>query len=97
MGFGLSVSFYVLSTFKAKKILMAMSGITLLCIVGIALFNDFDHKSHVAIIAPLTLCLIYTGYLSYRGHSRANLFFLALLSFVVALLISPLFFLDIIF
>lgn len=97
MGFGLTVSFYVLSTFNIKKIWLAMSGITLASLVGILLFNDFDHKSHVAIITPLTISFIYTGYLSYRGQARANLFCFALLSFVLALLISPLLFLDIIF
>ncbi|NQZ88807.1 MAG: LytTR family transcriptional regulator DNA-binding domain-containing protein [Colwellia sp.] len=97
LGFGLTVSFYVLSTFKVKRIWLTMSTISFACLVGIILFNDYDQKAQVAIITPLTLSLIYTGYLSYRGQRRANLFFLGLLSFVVALFVSPLLFLDIIF
>jgi hypothetical protein len=97
MGFGLAVAFYVLITFKIKKLWITMSGITLACFVGMVLFSDFDDKSHVAIITPLIASLIFTGYFGYQGHRRAILFFFALLSFILALLISPLLFLDVIF
>jgi hypothetical protein len=97
LGFGLSVSFYVLITFKVRQIWLTMITISIACLVGIVLFNDYDQKAQVAIITPLILSLIHTGYLSYRGQRRAKLFFFALLSFVVALFVFPSLFLDIIF
>ncbi len=97
LGFGLTVALYVLTTFKVKKIWLTMSTMLFSCLVGIVLFNDYDQKAQVAIITPLILSLIHTGYLSYQGQRRASLFFLGLLSFVVALVVSPLLFLDIIF
>jgi hypothetical protein len=67
LGFGLSVAFYVLTTFRVKNIKLTMSTIIIACLAGIVLFNDYDQKAQVAIITPLTLSLIFSAVLSYRG------------------------------
>jgi len=96
-GFGFSVAFYVLNTLKSTATLRIMTGMVLVSIVGVYWLDEFDHKSHAAIVIPLTICLTYTGVLIYKGVTRAKMFFAVLISFILAVSVFPLMFLDVIF
>lgn len=96
-GFGLTVAFHIFSTFMGKQIWPVIASITTFCVFGIALTQGYDGKAEMAMLIPLGISLLATGYWSYKRRRRAFGYFLTLLIFVAAISAFPSLFLDTLF
>jgi hypothetical protein len=96
-GFGLSVTYHVLSTFLKKGVLWGMLGAGALSLGAIIFTVGLDLKAIYSMLLPLGVSLTTTAYWSFQKRSRAFGYFLILLIFIAAIFAFPSMFLDVIF
>ena len=96
-GFGLTVAFHIFSTFMSKQIWPVIISIAVFCVIGVAFTQGYDGKAEMAILIPLGISLLASGYWCYERRRRAFGYFLTLLIFVAAILAFPSLFLDTVF
>lgn len=97
MAFGLSVAFHIFRSFMTRgawRVILVLAGLSLICVL---VTNGFDYKSLIAMTVPLTGALIATGYWTFRARPRAFIYFLALLTFLLAIALFRGLFLDTVF
>jgi hypothetical protein len=96
-GFGLTVAFHVLSTFKQRGLVWIMAGIFGLVTLEVFLIRGFDGKALFSLATPLLISLILSGYWTYQKRDRAFIYFIILLIFTLALFTFEMIFLDVVF
>ena len=95
--FGISVAFHTFRTFMTGGFLKWVGGLAALSFLSLTLIPGFDFKALTAMTIPLLGTLIATGIWTYQGRTRAFLYFLALLIFLLAIVVFQGLFLDTVF
>jgi hypothetical protein len=96
-GFGLTVAFHVLSTFRARYLIRALVATTVVTATTVYWMPGFDQKAEFGMLVPIIASLLATGFWTYSGRRRAFVYFLILATFVTAILVFPSLFLNVIF
>ncbi|NQY40825.1 MAG: LytTR family transcriptional regulator DNA-binding domain-containing protein [Henriciella sp.] len=97
LAFGLSVAFHILRTFKVEQTMRWVGGLAVISLIAMLGSKGFDFKALVGMAIPLIGALIATGVWSYKRRARAFVYFIALLSFLLAIVLFQGLFLDTVF
>ena len=97
LAFGLSVAFHILRTFNLDHVLRWVGGLAAISLIAMLATKGFDFKALVGMAIPLIGGLIATGVWSYQRRARAFVYFIALLSFLLAIVLFQGLFLDTVF
>ncbi|PHR91748.1 MAG: hypothetical protein COA69_11225 [Robiginitomaculum sp.] len=96
-GFGLSITLHILNILAIKHVGAILIGTIMLCSVGVFYASGFDAKAIIAMLIPLCISFFVTGLQSYQRKPHAFAVFLALLTFIGALIFFRAQFLDTVF
>ena len=93
-GFGLCLAAHVLRRFRPARPLPAWGLMALLTLVAVVLTHSYDGKAMVAMLYPVLLCALATGWKAWRRERGALVYCISLVAFAALSFLLGGYFLD---
>lgn len=81
LGFGLCLTAHVIRRFRPPRPLLAFAMVALVTVVAVVVVDSYDGKAMVAMLCPVLLCVLGTGFWCWKRKPRAVVYCIALVLF----------------